>query len=101
MHTAFHGIEHFGGVVEHRSERKFFNRARCCDDACDELALQCDRLFDPLLRRVKTFGERNLINFGGAVFVKVEALLSASGFNHHDGHVAVVEFTASDNKFEC
>ena len=64
------------------------------------MALQLDRLLDPHLGGVQTGGDDGLVDLRGAAFVELEGLLGATGLDHHDGDVAVVEFTTCDHDLE-
>ncbi len=82
-------VEHVVAVVDDRRERERLDRTTGGDDAGDELALQCDRLLDPLLARLEAGGEHRLVDLRGAFGVVGEALLGAACLDHHDGDVAV------------
>ena len=88
------------GVVEHRRVGQWRDRTLGTDDRGHELTLEGDRLLDELLRCFETTGEHGLVDLGCTALVELEGLLGTPGFHHHDGDVAVVEFTAGDHELE-
>src|SRR5579871_4044500 len=83
-------------VVSLRGERE--RRAR--PGLFDQLALQIDRLADPLLRGLQAFGNGFLGDLRCPGRVVVPRLLRSAGLDHHDGNVAIGELTAGDDEFE-
>ncbi len=94
------GCIDLGAVVNDRLELERLDRTVGGDHAGHELTLQVDRLLDPHLAGLEAVGEDRLVDLGGAVFVVVEALLGAAGFDHHHGDVAVVELAPGDDDLE-
>ena len=98
--TLLDGGEDLGRVVEDRGPLHLLDRAGGRDDRGDELTLHRDRFLDPHLAGFEAVGEDFLGDLLGAVVVVVERVLAATGFDHHHGDVAVVEFTPGDDEFE-
>ncbi len=84
-----------GDRVGHRDDRALGG-----NDAGDELALQRNALLDPGLAGVEATSERRLVDLRGAIGVVFEAVGGATGLDHHDGNVAVVEHAAGHDQFE-
>ena len=99
-HGGFDGGVDVVGVVEHGCVGQRRDRTLGADHRGDELTLQSDRLLDPLLGGLETTGEYGLVHLRCAAAVVLEGLLGATGFDHHDGDVAVVEFATGDHEFE-
>ena len=96
----FDSVKDFGGVVEDRGPRHWLNCAVCGDDRGNELALQCDRLFDPHLAGLEGVAEYFFGDLLGAIVVVVERVLGATGFDHHHGDVAVFQLTTGNHDLE-
>jgi hypothetical protein len=80
--------------------RQRLDRTLGRDDAGDQLTLKCDRLLDPLLRRLEASGENALVHLRCTCFVEREALLGSTRLDHHDRDVTVFELTTCNDEFE-
>ena len=92
--------EHVGAEVDDRVERQRLDRAVGGNDRGDELTLELNRLLDPRLGGVEAGGQNRLVDLLGALGVIGEALLGATGLDHHDRHVAVLELTPGNDELE-
>ena len=72
-----------------------------CDHAGNELALQLDRIFDELLAHFETARDDFFSHLWCTRCVIGETLFSSACFHHHHCNVTIVEFTTSNNDFEC
>ena len=66
----------------------------------DELALQLDRLADPRLGGFEPASDHLFGDIGRPVLVELPGTLGATGLDHHDGDVAVVELATRDHQVE-
>ena len=97
---ALHGLPHVVAVVEDLGVRQRLDRAMGGDVLCHQVLLERDRVLDVLLRGLEATGQHGLVDLRRTVGVVGEALLGATGFDHHDGDVAVVEHTPGDDELE-
>ena len=65
-----------------------------------QLLLQFDRSRDPLLRGFEPLGNELLGHLRGALFVELPCAFGATGLDHHDRDVAVVELTTGHHDLE-
>ena len=94
------GGEHVVGVIENGCVGERGDGALGGDHRGHQLTLQRDGLLDVTLRGLETTGEHGLVHLGRTVGVVLEGLLGATGFHHHDGDVAVVQFATGHDQFE-
>ena len=78
-----------GLVVDEGREGDGLDRPRGRGPGLDELALQVDRLADPLLGRLEARRQHLLGDLGRAVLVVGPRLLGPAGLDHHDGDLGV------------
>ncbi|MFM1751118.1 MAG: hypothetical protein RL119_80 [Actinomycetota bacterium] len=67
------------------------------DDRSQQLSLETDGLLDVALGGLKTSSEHRLIHLRCAIGIVGETLFSSSRLNHHDGHIAVIQFATSND----
>ena len=96
LHRGVHG----GRVVDVRHVLDRRDRAAGLDELVAQLLLQLDRGRDPLLRLFEALGDELFGHLRGALFVELPRALGATGFDHHDRDVAVVELTAGHDDLE-
>ncbi|CAB4861935.1 unannotated protein [freshwater metagenome] len=99
-HTADAGAD-VVAVVENRLVGQRRDRTLRSNDCCNELLLQRYRFLDPALRGLETAGDDLFGHLRCAVLVVRVRLLRTTCLHHHDGDVAVVQFAARDDEFEC
>ena len=76
------------------------DRAVRLDDLGAQLDLQLDRRRDPLLRLFEALGDDLFGDLRRALFVELPRGLGATGLDHHDRDVAVVELATGDDDLE-
>ena len=95
-----HRRVHRRRVVDVRQVLDRGDRTTGLDELVAELLLQLDRRVDPLLRCFEALGDELLGHLRGALFVELPRAFGATGLDHHDRDVAVVELTAGNDDLE-
>ncbi len=99
-HRVGDGVEDVVVVVEPRLVGDLIDGAAGLLDLVDQLELEVDGRVDPLLAPLEAVGDDVLGDLWGAVLVELPGGVGATGFDHHDRDVAVVEAAAGNNHFE-
>ena len=98
--VVLHGFEDLGRVVERREVLDRLDRAVRLLEVLAQTGLQIDRGGDPALRLFEAVGDRLFGDLRCTLLVELPRVLGATGFDHHDRDVAVVELAAGDDDLE-